>query len=479
MIWRLLAANVLLLTGGLGVLLLIGAARTPRELAARSGLGWLLGLATGGVVLAALALLGVGSSWLVLGLFAGIGLAAGAARLRRGEGPRLWPGALALIAAGLLVALLVHAGLAFSVAPLVKWDSWALWAVKAKLIDDLGGAPAAIFGNQREVYLPHLDYPLLMPALESADFRAMGSQDVQLLHLQFLLFVPASLAAIAGVLFDVVPTTLLCAALLAIGAAPAVLGELLTAYVDLPLALLFCVGAAAAGRWLVTGERWPLAVAAILFGAATWTKNEGTLFVAAALVALALAAGRRRLRPVLMLAAATVTIALPWRVYTAVHGVHSDDYHYGDSFDWSYVTGRLGRGPIAVRALAHSLFDPSQWALLAPLFLLACAAALVTRRERLALFALALVLLGLAGLTWTYVISPLGLPDYLSVTTDRVPASLVLAAVALSPLLAADAWNALTGQPWHDQTSRGQPPPSRRARRTGRHRVRPRSSFTS
>jgi hypothetical protein len=440
-IWRLLAANALLLVAGAGLLPLVGAARTPRQLAARLGLGWLVGLAAGGVLAALLALAGVAAGWLFLAVFAGVCAAAGALRLRPEKATVCYKrGALVgLVAAALLIALLVHAGLSFVVAPLLKFDSWFIWTSKAKAIADLGGAPASVFGDQAGVYLPHLEYPLLLPALESLDFRVMGAQDVQAMHLQLLLFAPAGIAALASLLYDIVPPLALAAAALAVGAAPSVLGELRTAYADLPLALVFAAGAVAAARWLVTGERWPLASAAIFLGAAAWTKNEGTLFAAAALVALALAAGRRGVGPVAALAAATIAIALPWRIYTAVHGIRSEDYRFSDTLRWQYVTGRLGRGPIAVRSLAHSLFAPSHWALLVPLFLVACAAALAAGSRRLPLYGLLLGLLGLAGLVWIYVISPLELPDYLGVTSERVIASLVLAGAALSPLLVSEA----------------------------------------
>src|SRR4051812_10564567 len=179
---------------GIGLLPLLGVARTRRELVVRAGLGWLVGLAAGGILAALLALTGHVASWPQLAGFATLCLVAGGMRLRRAH-ERWRPSArpLALVTAALLLGLLVHAGLAFAVAPLVRFDSWWVWASKAKAIVDFGGAPASIFGDQRTVFLPHLEYPLLLPALEAVDFRTMGSLDVQTLHLQFLLFAPAAL----------------------------------------------------------------------------------------------------------------------------------------------------------------------------------------------------------------------------------------------------------------------------------------------
>src|SRR5262249_47948850 len=59
----LLLANALLLLAGLGLLPLLGSARTVRELAVRSGLAYLCGLAAGGILSATLALVGVATGW--------------------------------------------------------------------------------------------------------------------------------------------------------------------------------------------------------------------------------------------------------------------------------------------------------------------------------------------------------------------------------------------------------------------------------
>jgi hypothetical protein len=265
----------------------------------------------------------------------------------------------------------------------------------------------------------------------------MGAFDAQLMHLQFLLLLTAALAALWALLRDLVPPLFLWGAILAIASAPAVPKQLLTAYADLPLALLFGLGAAGAGRWLITNERWALALATLLFGAALLTKNEGALFVFAGFVGL-LIASWPRWRPVVVAAAVDVAVLVPWRIYTSIYGLRSADYRLTDTFHPGRLHGHLGITRIAFRTLVRSLFDPYLWGLLIPLAAAVLLAAVLFDLRRLPLFVGVLTAFSLAGLCWIYVIARQPYVPYLAVTKDRVVASLVIAVAAIGPLLAAE-----------------------------------------
>jgi len=218
-----------------------------------------------------------------------------------------------------------------------------------------------------------------------------------------------------------------------------VFDQLLTAYADVPLALFFAVGIAAAGRWLITGERWALAVAALCFGGALLTKNEGALFVVAAFLGLFLVAGGRR-RVLLLAAAADLLLLLPWRIYVRIHDLHDINYSLGDSFDFHHISGRLGVGRIAFGTLGSEMVDPLKWGLLAPLFALLVVAALTTGARALAIYASVWTLVSWLGLSWIYVITHYEYSSYLDSTKERVIGSIVLGGAALTPLLAAEVW---------------------------------------
>lgn len=434
---RLLAANVLLLVAGLGLLPLLGVAGSWRELVDRSGLSYLCGLVLAGIVSANLALVHVSFGWLALALFAAALGAAGAWRLRGTDRP-VWrrPRAVTVAGTAALSAVLVEYGRAFVVAPLNRYDAWAIWALKGHALYAFGWADPTVFAGT-EYRFANLDYPLWLPSVEAIDFRAMGSFDTRVLHLQFLLFLVAAVGALAALLRDRVPPVLLWCSLLAVVLAPAVFDQLLTAYADVPLALVFAIGATAAARWLVTAERWALVVATLCFGGALLTKNEGSLFVVAAFLGLVVAARHRR-RALAVAAAVDVALLAPWKIYVRVHDIHSINYSLADSFDLDHLHGRFGVGPIAFRALGRELIDPLQWGLLIPLFALALVAALALGLRALPLYAVVLTLVSWLGLSWIYVISHFEYSAYLDSTKERVTASIVLTGAALTPLLAAE-----------------------------------------
>jgi hypothetical protein len=441
----LLGANLLMLVAGIGVLPLLGAARSWRGVWQHVGLAYLCGIVVAAIVAANLALVHVSFGWIGLSLLAAVSLGFTAFRLRGTERPT-WrrPGWLSLAAVAALAALLAEYARAFAVAPLDRYDGWAIWALKGHALYLFGWADPTVFAGS-EYRFANLDYPLLLPSLEAIDFRAMGAFDTRLFHLQFLLLLVAVLAGLATVLRDRVPPLLLWTALGAIALAPAVFDQLLTAYADLPLALVLAVGVTAAGRWLVTNERWALALATLCFAGGLLTKNEGSLFVAAAFVGLAVAA-YRRWRALAVAAAVDVLILLPWKVYVRVHDLHDINYSLGDTFDWDHVSGRLGVGRIAFRTLAEQMTDPLQWGLLSPLFVLVLVLAAVAGVRGLSLFGAVWAVLSWLGLSWIYVISHYEYSSYLSSTKERVVASVVLGAAALTPLLAAEAWASARGR---------------------------------
>jgi hypothetical protein len=439
----LLGANGLMLVAGLGMLPLLGIARSWRLLLFRCGLAYLCGILLVGIVSAHLALVHVSFGWIGLGLLAALSFGFCAWRLNGTERPGWrrpdWIDAAAFAA---LAALTIDYGRAFRVAPLNRYDAWAIWALKGHALSAFGWADPVVFAGASYRFA-NLDYPLLLPSLEAVDFRAMGAFDTRLLHVQFLLFLVAALLALFALLRDRVPSLVLWLSLFGLALAPAVFDQLLTAYADVPLALVFGVGVGAAGRWVITNERWALALATFCFAGALLTKNEGSLFVLAVFLGL-LAAAHTRWRALAVAAAIDVLLLLPWRIYVHSHGLHDINYSLGDSFDYGHVHGRLGVGPIAFRTLVGQMLDPQQWGLLVPIFVVLLAAALLTGPRALPIFALVWTVLAWLGLSWIYVISHLEYSSYLDSTKERVVASVVIGSAALVPLLAAESWARLS-----------------------------------
>jgi hypothetical protein len=420
-ILRLLLANALELAAGVGV---VSVLRLPL------GIAYLAGLAVVGILSAELALVDVAVGWTLLSILAGAGLVL--AWRRPPRLPRLRVGSpLGWAGAGILAALLVHAWPTFAEQPLDTYDAWAMWGMKAKALFLLGGVDPGLFASKGAEQL-HLDYPLLIPSLEAVASRAMGGFDPRLVHLQFLLIAVAAFAAFAALLRDRAPAWLRWPFLVALAVAPALSGQLLTAYADVPLAFFVAAGLLAAARWIDEPEPRLLALATLFFAAASLTKNEGLIFVGAGYLGLLLAT--RRWRPLLASALALELLLAPWQIWLRIHHVHSDTLLGLHVFDIHHP----GIGPLALKALLKEVFARDTWTLLLPLFLAGVAVA-AAAGGRLWIFASVWVSVSIVGLAWIYLVSKVEWSNYFSFSGSRVVDSVVVGAAALTPLLAAEA----------------------------------------
>ena len=270
-------------------------------------------------------------------------------------------------------------------------------------------------------------YPLLVPSLEAVTARAMGHFDSEAIHLQFLLIGVAGIAAFYAYFRDSVSRRLTWVWLVVLAAAPAFVGQLLTAYADIPLALFVGAAVLAAASWIARGAvGFPLAPAFFL-ACASLTKNEGVVYAAALLIALLIAT--RRLRAVIVTGLLVEATLLPWQVWLAVRHVHSDTILTVHSLEVRHP----GIAPLALHALLRPALSLDTWPLILPLF---GVAVLLARATHVAVFASAFVVAAFLGLDWIYVVSPLEWSNYLSYSGDRVIDGALVGAAVLTPLLA-------------------------------------------
>ncbi len=436
----LLVANGLYLAIGVGLLPLLRIARDRGELVARLPLAYLVGVAATGILVAHLALLEVAVGLVELVVLAAVVLFLGLRRLPEASNTALlaprepaWSRAVGAVALVVSLVLLGHALATYRLRPLLEWDGWAIWGTKARALYEFGGATGPVFTS--EAYLP-LQHPLLLPSLQAVGFRAMGTYDPTLAHVQLALLALGFLLAFVGLLRDRIPAALLGLSALAILAAEPVLKQLSTNLADVPLAFFVALGLVAAGRWLVSGERWALVVAALFLGAAALTKSEGLFFALAALAALAPFAWRRW-RELATAAGAVVAIVLPWRLFVALEDLPLVEYSFRNAVSPGYLADHSDRVRPALEGLLDEIFT-LDWGLLVPFFVAAVVTAALARRNALVGFALLWAALAFAGLVLVYWISVIPIELALVWSADRTVVTLVVGAAALGALLAGE-----------------------------------------
>ena len=457
---------VLLSLCGLGVLALLDVARSTRELLLRAPVAPLAGAAWVGVAAATFAAAEVGFGLAGLVVVTAVTTVAGAGRLARSASRRDAPSdltpsdtvsqgverALAGVALAVLGIVGAFAFATYHVKPLVEYDGWAIWGMKAKAIAWLD-ADTAVLASDAYARL-HIEYPLLLPALNALPIDAAERFDSSIVVLNCVVLGAAGLLALWGVFHDRVRPALLLPFLAAIAAMPAFFFQLGSGYADVPLAMFVAAGAAAAARWLLDGRGSWLALATVFLAASALAKNEGLLFAVAVLVSLlAVASGRRR---AVLLAAGAVGLAYaPWRAYITAHDLGSPAYDLSSTFDLSLAGERLRRVPEAVLGVLEQAVRPGEVGLLVLVGATCVALALVVGARRLALFAFGFAVLSLGGLAWIYAISPMDVSSFVDSSAHRVVLSVVVGVAALAALLAEESARALArrGEPSGDAGS--------------------------
>ena len=287
-ILALVAANVLLVVLGAGLLPLLRLAQTRRELLTRLPLGYAVGLAAGGILVADLSLAArAGRADRAAAARGGLARARAAAAARgaprRARAAAAPTDVAALAVLGVAAAFVVPAARLFAVKPLLESDGWVIWATRARALFEFGHPVAPVFTDPS---FPALQYPLLLPAPRGGRLP---------LHGRVRRHARAPAAARAR---DRVRRRRVGAAARARAARCCSRrrcsrssprrrssSSCQTNFADIPLAMSIALGVAALAAWLRTGAPGLLPAAALFLGAGALTKNEGELFALAAFVA--------------------------------------------------------------------------------------------------------------------------------------------------------------------------------------------------
>lgn len=319
-----------------------------------------------------------------------------------------------------LVVLSLFTGLS-TVTRLWEWDAWAIWAMKARAFYEYGGIDWPFLEKPSNFWV-HGDYPLLVSANLGLPAIVAGDWNDRWLGLVGVFMLAAAVLVVRDVTsrrFRPAVSATIALTVAALGASWYV-GTAETPLLALSLAAMACLHA---------GELTP---AAILFGLAACTKNEGVALLAAVLLAHALAAlwsnvrrGSRdgwlrlaRLWP-------APAIVAPWVILRALHSLPTD---LASGSIMSRLTARLADAGHLLTELAAWVEKPSLW------IVLALAAALFWRRAPM-LFAI--VALQILFCLAAYFVTPYDLDWHITTSWERVSRQLAaLAAYAAQVALA-------------------------------------------
>lgn len=430
-----LLALACLLPLGTGVLLLCGLWDRFRG-ALRIGIAIFAGLAAAAAFLPWLVYAGLSPSLPVILVAGVLALAAGLARGRLGrvESVRLEPLAALVLAAPLLLLAVAAVD-----QPIHRYDAFASWVLKAKILAAGGTFTGALDENalaDPSVAPPTVrQYPLGLPALDAYVLRGIGAENTRILNLLAVALLAGLAFVVWGCLRRRVGPWPLAAGLSLLLWMPQARGQALSAYADVPLACFFVAATLLLGVWLAERDGGALALSSICAAAALATKRDAIAFCvvlyAVAVVALVVRRQGRRLVPLTVAVLAVVATTVPWRLFVAAHDLETRDIKPS-------VSQTLDRADELPDVLRHfgELSLRAGYLAAVPLAAAAAGLLLLRRGERqLALGVLAL----LAGLTLAlavvYVNGVAGVSYLLRTSSSRTVMTVTLFAAVVLPLL--------------------------------------------
>ena len=390
-------ANGCLFVAGAGVARALGAWSRPAELRRMLGVSFIAGVAAYGVAAQLLYVLGFSlrlwQALLVCGILAATGFLGGSGSAQ-GTPSRPFS-RLEILPAALAALMLLLLALDSIFQPLASWDAWTQWTAKARALVVVNGLDPNVLGSV--VYSDwHLDYPLLVPALEAYGFRFAGI-DYRIVHFQQWFLLLGFALAFIDLLRPRVRPLFMWAGLLAILWAPKVGSETIAANADLALAVFAGLTGITAFIWITESSRVSLGLCALFAAATMATKIEGAYLIVIVL-AFTMVYVARRSRRLMWATAVAGAIAfvgiVPWRIWVAIHHLPAT-YSVSAALDGPGLHEH-SRGPISTLVVFGQLFSPRAWLLLVPLSFVAAAAlaraGLPYRRRRLLIVAAAMFL---------------------------------------------------------------------------------------
>jgi hypothetical protein len=218
--------------------------------------------------------------------------------------------------------------------PLVAWDSWVNWAMKARILFAEQGLTPRLYGDATRL-ITHPSYPLLAPELQAWIYAWLGAADDRFAALPGILFYLATLVGVKAALERAgVPPAQGLLAVTVLGSLPGFSGWTALAYPDAIVAGLAALAAANGLAWAQGRRPGSLGLAAVAIGLLPWAKQEGLVLAGVLTAALAVISGwrggasgqRAAILAVAWPLAAVVLFAAPWLILMAVEQVPQAHY---------------------------------------------------------------------------------------------------------------------------------------------------------
>jgi hypothetical protein len=351
----------------------------------------------------------------------------------RGTVPKWW----ALICIAAMAYGLVAVAIDALVYPVIEWDAFAIWQLKAQVLTLLPLRPRPAYFSDLNLSYSHLRYPLLTPMMTAGAHAMTGRLDDLSKTIALLLYPGMGMAVFAAVRrINGMTAALTATALLACLAPMCRYGGSGTA--EMALTAFYACSLLCILRWREKGTCGYVLLGALFSAWMAWTKNEGLALAAINVVVLAVikppGSWRRAFAAAGVFALIVAAIYLPWVIYS--WGLPRTDEDYAGNLNIHGILSHVGRLPGILGAIGQEMIACPDWGLF---WLLAAGLAIVQRRRfarpAVAIIGAMLVLHLLAYIPPLMVVTSWNIDELLGVTTDRLLMHAAPAAAILIGLL--------------------------------------------
>jgi hypothetical protein len=317
-----------------------------------------------------------------------------------------------------------------AIQPCISFDARSIFALKARMFDDGRSLADDDFHDPDQLNF-NANYPLLAPVVEATLFRARGSQDPVGLQLLFAGFVLASASILAAEIrrFDTPTAAAVWATglvLLPLTLSP-IEGGGLSGSVDYALAAFGIGAVVATGRWLSCPTVRGGILAGIFWGAMVLTKQEGQIWLIAAVLSVGATAVMCRMKFSRAMFSSAVGMIVPTAVCVALmlinrRGIPESPYFrtFGQALRWEWLKHLWKRPWFIIQYSLRGIISPRTFGFCWQLVALAL---VVLRRPRLsapAIFWRSMAVLVVGAYFVVLTISPLHLEYQLRTALFRL-----------------------------------------------------------
>jgi len=241
------------------------------------------------------------------------------------------------------------------------YDGLFLWEAKARLIFQAGGAMPSAFFRADPAYLPHPNYPLLLPFTESWFYVFLGRPHQGWLKLVLPLFYISAIGLMLRKPQGRNKRVYLPAILMFF--VPVMMIRSTSGEADFPLAVFYLACGIYLLEFLTTQNYALLRLAATFAAILPWVKREGAILTIVVLfTGVIVLARERRWRDALLLCAPGVAWLLIWRLFLIVTGARVHPEYFPISF--ATISTNIYRVPVIAVETSKDLLKWEKWSLL-------------------------------------------------------------------------------------------------------------------